>query len=43
MKTKPVLEWIIYAAVIVLSLAALALVAACAGQFSDTKLVYQGF
>ena len=43
MKSKPNVEPLIYLAVILLSLAALALVVSAKSQFNDTKLVYQGF
>ena len=43
MKSEPTLEFFLYAAVIALSLAALALVIASATQFADIKPVYQGF
>lgn len=43
MKIKANLEGFVYFVVIVLCLASLALVVAAPAQFSDTKLVYQGF
>jgi hypothetical protein len=43
MNPKPVLERLIYGAVVILSLLALALVGAAATQFASIKLVYQGF
>ena len=43
MKIKPNLNFFIYALVVLLALATLALVAASPDQFSNTKVVYQGF
>jgi hypothetical protein len=43
MKSKPNLETWIYAVVIVLCVAAILLVAAAGGRFTDTKVVYQAF
>ncbi|EEF57171.1 hypothetical protein [Pedosphaera parvula] len=43
MKIKPNLKTFIYLVVIALSLGALALVATSNSQFTDTKVVYQGF
>jgi hypothetical protein len=43
MKNKPNLESCIFLMVVVLCLIAMVLVAASTHQFSDTKIVYQGF
>ena len=43
MRIKATLESFVYVVVIVLCLASLAFVLAASAQFSDTKLVYQGF
>jgi hypothetical protein len=43
MKIKPNLEIFVYVVVIALSLGVMALVAASDNQFTDTKVVYQGF
>ena len=43
MNRQKALERVVYGAVIVLSVAALVLVAVAATQFSSVKLVYQGF
>jgi hypothetical protein len=43
MKNKPNLESCVCATVVILSLAALLLVALSNGQFADTKVVYQAF
>jgi hypothetical protein len=43
MKIKPNLETFVYVVVIALSLGVMALVASSNTQFTDTKVVYQGF
>ena len=43
MNQKILIDRLIYGAVIIVSLIALALVAASQAQFASTKLVYQGF
>ena len=43
MKTSPVIEWTIYAAAVVLSLAALWLVLNVPPDFLNSHVVYQGF
>jgi|HubBroStandDraft_1064217.scaffolds.fasta_scaffold117760_2 hypothetical protein len=43
MRIKPNLESLVYLLVIVLSLGALALMAASTNQFDITKVVYMGF